>query len=186
MKIPIFAKNREVIMGVFNNLFSRIAISSNHKITVQNINKGIVKVLSCTVNEDENSTSITLHVSVDSEKINFIIDNKPVNKVSFLFDIILNNCSYNENEEWEWEEESGYEIIAGKKTPNIIVFSDNKAINGGETGTDYVAGLSKQEDESLGYQNPLIMIAKTPLKNRVEAFKEVLKTASKVQEVESI
>ena len=93
---------------------------------------------------------------------------------------------YNENGEWVWEEEGGYEVIAGKKTPNIIVFSDNQAINGSGTGTDYVTGLSKQEDESLGYQNPLIMIAKTPLKNRVEAFKEVLKTASKVQEVESI
>lgn len=173
-------------MSIFNNLFSRIAISSNRKITVQNINEGIVKCLSCTVNEDENNTSVTLHVSVDSEKINFVVDDKVVTKVSFLFDIILNNCSYNENGEWVWEEEGGYEVIAGKETPNIIVFSDNQAINGSGTGTDYVTGLSKQEDESLGYQNPLIMIAKTPLKNRIEAFKEVLKTASKVQEVESI
>ena len=91
-------------MSIFNNLFSRIAISSNSKITVQNINEGIVKCLSCTVNEDKDNTSVTLHVSVDSEKINFVIDDKVVNKVSFLFDVTLNNCFYNENKEWEWEE----------------------------------------------------------------------------------
>lgn len=177
--------DREVIMSIFNNLFSRIAISSNRKITVQNINEGIVKCLSCTVNEDEDNTSVTLHVSVDSEKINFVIDDKVVNKVSFLFDVTLNNCFYNENKEWEWEEEGGYKVITGKNAPNIIVFSDNQAINGSGTETDYVTGLSKQEDESLGYQNPLIMIAKTPLKNRVEAFQEMLKEVSKLQEAES-
>lgn len=162
-------------MSVFSSLFSRIAISSDRKFTAAAIDNGVIKCLSYTASENNDGTfSVKTKLSIDSQEINFILNEKLITKVAFVFEIVFHKCIYNDADNWTWNENEGYQVISGKQKPNVIIYSNESALNSTDEGFNYINGFTKKNDIGMGYQKPIVIIATTKANLRERAFKKII------------
>lgn len=163
-------------MSIFSKLYSHISISSNRKVTPTEVDNGKISSLSYIADKNEDgSFLLTLKLAVDSDNIKFVFDGERITKVAFIFDVQLHDCIKDNQGKWLWDSECGYSIVSGKQSPNIIACADTKALNSTKQGCQYVGGLTQDDDASLGYQIPLMMIAKTPRNIREKTFEKLVR-----------